>query len=107
MDQNLARFGEWLQHADHAAFAALRQMPHVARALLGDAEADQFVIGPAGAVYQKAVGIFQKGFEMRFEFTEARRVKQVLACAQVFDAYADIVAFLRILAMRRIRRRLA
>ncbi|MNZ83967.1 hypothetical protein D3C78_1027110 [compost metagenome] len=107
MDEHLARLGQALEHLEHAAGAALRQVAHGAAELVADACVDHLVVAPQGAVDQQAVGPAHPLQQRAVHLAEAGGVEQLAASADVLDQQAEVVARVRVVAVRRVRRRRA
>lgn len=59
-----------IEHFNHAAHAALREMSHVLASLLRETEADHFIVGPDGAVDQQQVRFAHRIEHVIFERAE-------------------------------------
>ena len=95
------------QLLDHPAGAGLRQMAHGSGGLAANRESDHLVFGPERAVDEKAVRTPENGAKTRLDPAQARCVEKRMAGRLVGHEETDIVARMRVIAVRRIRWRLA
>src|SRR3990167_10639792 len=100
MDKDLARPRQAVEYLDHAACPALRQMAHLTAELVADFADAHFIVAPQGAIDQQAIGATHPAEQLFIDLAQARRIKQRAARLQVFDKQADVVARVRIAAMR-------
>src|SRR5690606_19406445 len=107
VNENLAGRLQRPQRFNHASFARLGQVSHVQRALLADAQIDHFIVGPAGAVDEQAVGLLHERHDVRLDGSQAWCVEQLSAGADIFQLDAQIVALVRVMTVGRIGGRLA
>ena len=82
-------------------------MPDFPCFFLTDILPAHLVIGPESAVHHQAIDSLHGREHMRFYFTQARRIIHFFAGGDLFDYHADIIAVMRIVAVRRIGRRFA
>ncbi len=80
-------------------------MAHFAAQLVADLTHAHFIVAPERAVHQQTIGAAHGAQQRLAHLAQARRIEQLAAGASVFDEQADVVARMRIVAVRRIRRR--
>jgi hypothetical protein len=98
---------QFAEPLDHSARTRLRQVADLAGQLGSDAQAGHFIVGPEGSVDHHCIGV-RHGIERgRVDRAEARCIEQAPPAPDICDRDADVVARNRMVAVRRVRRRLA
>ncbi|MDT4841724.1 hypothetical protein FQZ97_755940 [compost metagenome] len=82
-------------------------MAHLAAELVAHLADAHLVVAPQRAVHQQAVGARHPGQQGGIHLAEAGGVEQRAAAGEVLDEQADVVARMRVAAVRRVRRRAA
>lgn len=77
-------------------------MAHFAAGAGADATTLHFIVVPHRPVHQHAVAAGHDFQQWRVDFAQTRRVEQFAAGAEVFDDQADVVARMRVEAVRRV-----
>ena len=95
------------EHFDHAPLSGQREVTHVLCTLGRDLLAQHLVVAPERAIDQQTVGLRENFVQLRFNPTQARSIEERASGRLVPHQDAHIVAFARLLPVRRVRRRLA
>src|SRR3984957_12826067 len=108
VDQDAARtLRQARELLGHAAGAALRQVPEVAGTLVRHADADHLIVTPEGTVHQNPIAGVENLFNGRRDAGKAGAIKQLSSAAGVAKNQPDVIPDTGILAIRRVRPRLA
>src|SRR5438128_8020175 len=79
-------------------------MPDLPRPLLRHTQPDHFVVAPESAVHHHAVCVLEERPNMRLDLQKAGSIEDRRSGLGIGDAHADIVALVRLIATRRVRR---
>ncbi|MOA38638.1 hypothetical protein D3C78_1603430 [compost metagenome] len=89
-----------LQHFEHAARTILGQVTHFPASAGADATALHFIVVPHRAVHQQTIAAGHDLQQRLVDLAQARGIEQLATRAQVFDDQPDVVARVRVEAMR-------
>src|SRR4051812_23323863 len=82
-------------------------MANITSVLPRKTESDHLIVGPECAIDHNNISLIQERLQMRLDLSEAGRIKQHCTGLRIHNAHADVVPCDWLVAMWRIRRRIA